>query len=95
MVRPKRPLLMLLVYGALSGLAMAEDTTIGIETKLIRDPNDLSEPKNTKVEVNAAHTFANDVVVGGSFPIVDERRVELSSRGYTRLWLQADRLRFS
>jgi hypothetical protein len=46
---------------------MAEDTTIGLETKLVRAPDDLSEPKNTKVEVNAAHTFANDVVVGGSF----------------------------
>jgi hypothetical protein len=46
---------------------MAEDTTIRLETKIDRAPDDLSEPKDAKVQVNAAHTFANDVVVGGFF----------------------------
>jgi hypothetical protein len=67
MVRPNRPLLILAVYAALAEVALAEDTTLGIEAKLVRAPDDLSEPKDTKVEVNAAHTFANDAVVGGSF----------------------------
>ena len=47
------------------GVAMAEDTTIWLETLLDRAPDDLSEPKDTKVSVNAAHTFANDFVTGG------------------------------
>ena len=61
------PLVMLVVCRALVGVAMAEDTTIWLETLLDRAPDDLSEPKDTKVSVNAAHTFANDYVVGGMF----------------------------
>ena len=47
------------------GVAMAEDTTIWLETLLDRAPDDLSDPKDTKVSVNAAHSFANDFVTGG------------------------------
>jgi hypothetical protein len=60
-------LLMLVVCRALLSAAMAEDTTIWLETLLDRAPDDLSETKDTKVSVNAAHTFANDYIVGGSF----------------------------
>jgi hypothetical protein len=67
MIRPYRPLVMLVVCRALVGVAMAEDTTIWLETLLDRAPDDLSEPKDTKISVNAAHTFANDYVVGGMF----------------------------
>ena len=65
MVRPYRPLLMLVVCQALVGVAVADDTAIWLETLLDRAPDDLSEPKDTKVSVNAAHTFANDFVTGG------------------------------
>ena len=63
------PLVMLVVCRALVGVAMAEDTTIWLETLLDRAPDDFSEPKDTKASVNAAHTFANDFVVGGYFEI--------------------------
>jgi hypothetical protein len=69
MIRPYRPLLMLVVCRALVGVAAAEDTTIWLETLLDRAPDDLSEPQDTKVSGNAAHTFANDFIVGGSFEI--------------------------
>jgi len=47
--------------------AVAESTTIGVETLFERDPSDLSEAKNFKFNVNAAHEFANAVVLGGYF----------------------------
>jgi hypothetical protein len=62
-----RPLLMLVVCVALMSKAMAQSTTIGVETLLDRAPDNLSEPKDTKFQVNGEHAFANGVALGGSF----------------------------
>jgi len=37
-----------------------------MEVPFDRAPHDFSEPKDTKFQVNAAHMFANHVVLGGS-----------------------------
>jgi hypothetical protein len=47
--------------------ATAGDWTVGIETLFDRAPNDFNEPVATKFHINAARTFANGVVLGGSF----------------------------
>jgi hypothetical protein len=47
--------------------AIAGDWTIGVETAFDRDPRDFSEPKATKIQVNAERTFANGAALGGSF----------------------------
>jgi hypothetical protein len=49
------------------GDAMAQNTTIGVETLFERAPNNFNEPKDFKFQVNAAHEFANGVVLGSSF----------------------------
>jgi hypothetical protein len=69
MVGRFRLLLMLVVCRAFVSTALADDTTIWLETLPDRAPDDLSEPKDTKASVNAAHTFANDFIVGGYFEI--------------------------
>jgi hypothetical protein len=44
---------------------MAQSTTIGVETLLDRAPDNLSEPKDTKFQVNGEHAFANGVALRG------------------------------
>jgi hypothetical protein len=58
---------MLVACVALTSQAIAQNTTIGVETLFDRTPDNFDEPKATKFQVNAARTFANDVVLGGSF----------------------------
>jgi hypothetical protein len=49
------------------GEAQAAGTKLGAEVLFDRAPDDFSEPVATKFQINAAQTFANDVVLGGSF----------------------------
>jgi hypothetical protein len=67
MPSPFRQLFVLVACVALTSQAMAENWTIGVETLFDRAPDDFSDPKATKFLVSAARTFANSVVLGGSF----------------------------
>jgi hypothetical protein len=50
-----------------AGQAEAEDTKLGAEVLLDRVAGDVNEPNDTKVQINAAHTFNNNIVLFGSF----------------------------
>jgi hypothetical protein len=51
--------------------AGAESTSIGIAVISDRDPGNFSDPKNTKYELNGAHTFDGGLIFGGSFQYTD------------------------
>jgi hypothetical protein len=44
----------------------AHATEIAIEAKLDRNPGNFDTPKDTKIRIDAAHTFANGAILGGS-----------------------------
>ncbi len=58
-----------LVTSALLGSANAviAETQLGVEVLFDRAPDDFSEPEGTKFPIDIAQTFANGVIVGGSF----------------------------
>ena len=51
--------------------ATADSNTIGVSITSDREPSDFADPKNTKYELNGAHTFANGWILGGSFEYND------------------------
>jgi hypothetical protein len=51
--------------------AAADGNTIGVQITSDREPSDFADPKNTKYELNGAHTFANRFTLGGSFEYND------------------------
>ena len=58
--------LMTAVCAALTSQAAADATEIAIEAKLDRNPSNFDIPKDTKINIDAAHGFANGVILGGS-----------------------------
>jgi hypothetical protein len=73
---PRRSLTVaLLVAAAFVGTirgATAESSTIGILITSDRDSNHFADPKDTKVLLDGAHTFANGLILGGSFEYRDQ-----------------------
>ena len=66
-MRPFRgPTLMMMVCVALTSQAVADATEIAIEAKFDRNPNNFDIPKDTKIKIDGAHTFANGAILGGS-----------------------------
>jgi hypothetical protein len=66
--------------------AAADGNTIGIQITSDREPSDFADPKNTKFELNGAHTFANGFILGGSFEYNDHafsRRASQNLEGTT------------
>ena len=59
-------MLMMAVCAALTSQAAADATEIAIEAKLDRNPSNFDIPKDTKIKIDAAHAFANGVILGGS-----------------------------
>jgi hypothetical protein len=53
------------------GRATADSNTIGVLITSDREPSDFADPKNTKFELNGAHTFASGFTLGGSFEYND------------------------
>ncbi len=51
--------------------AAADGNTIGIQFTSDREPADFADPKNTKFELNGAHTFSSGWTLGGSFEYND------------------------
>ena len=63
-MRPFRgPTLMMMVCVALTSQAVADATEIAIEAKFDRNPSNFDIPKDTKIKIDGAHTFANGEVV--------------------------------
>jgi hypothetical protein len=52
--------------------ATAESSTIGILITSDRDSGHFADPKDTKVLLDGAHTFANGLILGGSFEYRDQ-----------------------
>jgi hypothetical protein len=73
---PRRSLTVaLLVAAAFVGTirgATAESSTIGILITSDRDSGHFADPKDTKVLLDGAHTFANGLILGGSFEYRDQ-----------------------
>ena len=66
-MRPFRgPTLMMMVCVALTSQAVADATEIAIEAKFDRNPSNFDIPKDTKIKIDGAHTFANGAILGGS-----------------------------
>ena len=59
-------MLMMAVCAALTSQAAADATEIAIEAKLDRNPSNFDIPKDTKIKIDAAHAFANGVILNGS-----------------------------
>jgi opacity protein-like surface antigen len=51
--------------------AAAESSQIGVGIISDRDPGNFGDPKNTKYELNGAHTFDGGLIFGGSFQYTD------------------------
>ncbi len=51
--------------------ATADSNTIGVQITSDREPNNFADPKNTKYELNGAHTFSSGWTLGGSFEYND------------------------
>ncbi len=51
--------------------AAADNNTIGVQITSDREPSDFADPKNTKYEVNGAHTFNGGWTLGGLFQYND------------------------
>jgi hypothetical protein len=51
--------------------ATADSNSIGMLFTSNRDPGDFADPKDTKYELNGAHTFTNGLILGGSFQYSD------------------------
>jgi hypothetical protein len=51
--------------------AAAESNSIGVTVTSDRDPNKFAIPKDTKYELNGAHTFDNGLIAGASFEYND------------------------
>ena len=49
----------------------ADGSSIGVGVISDRDPGNFGDPKNTKYELNGAHTFDDGVILGGSFQYTD------------------------
>jgi hypothetical protein len=49
----------------------ADSSSIGIGMISDRDPGNFGDPKNTKYELNGAHTFDSGLIFGGSFQYTD------------------------
>jgi hypothetical protein len=64
-----RPRLMpaLLVSFFLAGPAAAGDWTVGVEAKFDRQPDNLAEPRDTKVQLSLSRKLPDGIVLGGSF----------------------------
>jgi hypothetical protein len=73
---PRRSLTVaLLVAAAFVGTirgATAESSTVGILITSDRDSGHFADPKDTKVLLDGAHTFANGLILGGSFEYRDQ-----------------------
>ena len=67
--------LIVLACVALTSQAVADATEITIEAKLDRDPANFDIPKDTKIKIDAAHTFVGGAILGGSF----ETTIEVGS----------------
>lgn len=66
-MRPFRgPTLIMMVCVALTSQAVADATEVAIEAKFNRDPSNFDIPKSSKIRFDAAHTFTNGVILGGS-----------------------------
>jgi hypothetical protein len=53
------------------GTAAADSNSIGVTITSDRDPGDFANPKDTKYELNGAHTFGSGLILGGSFEYRD------------------------
>jgi hypothetical protein len=51
--------------------AIAENSTVGVTITSDRDPDKFADPKDTKYEINGAHTFSGGLLLGGSFQYND------------------------
>ncbi len=51
--------------------AAADSSSIGVSIISDRDPGNFGDPKNTKYELNGAHTFDGGLIFGGSFQYTD------------------------
>jgi Outer membrane protein beta-barrel domain len=51
--------------------AAADSSSIGVGIISDREPGSFGDPKNTKYELNGAHTFDSGLIVGGSFQYTD------------------------
>jgi hypothetical protein len=51
--------------------AAAESNSVGVGIISDRDPGNFGDPKNTKYELNGAHTFDGGLILGGSFQYTD------------------------
>jgi hypothetical protein len=51
--------------------ATADSNTIGVQITSDREPSNFSDPKNTKYELNGAHTFSSGWTLGGSLEYND------------------------
>ena len=58
------------LMGSVRGAA-ADSNTIGVQITSDREPSNFAEPKNTKFELNGAHTFNSGWTFGGSFEYND------------------------
>jgi hypothetical protein len=54
------------VLALLACPAAADSTSVGVSLTTDRDAHDLADPSDTKVEVSAAHSFDNGVILGAS-----------------------------
>jgi hypothetical protein len=70
-VRLTTALLIAIVFAGAMREAIADSNSIGMLFTSDRQPSDFGDPKNTKYELNGAHTFANGWNVGGSFVYTD------------------------
>ena len=48
-----------------------ESNSVGVTVTSNRDEGDFSVPKNTQYQLNGDHTFANGLILGGSFQFTD------------------------
>ena len=67
MLALRRYLSALTAGAALACTAAAGDWTVGVEVKLDRRPDDLSQPKDTKVNLSLSRKLPSGIVLGGSF----------------------------
>jgi len=51
--------------------ASANSSTVGVQITSDREPSNFADPKNTKFELNGAHTFNSGWTLGGSFEYND------------------------
>lgn len=51
--------------------AAADGSSVGVSIISDRDPGNFGNPKNTKYELNGAHTFDGGLIFGGSFQYTD------------------------